>query len=194
VYAGVNTLLVTDGGSSALHDGFCVDPFHYSASGPSAPYYLVPLADAPKSPATLNAATAKDIEDLWAEFYSPAISPSSAAGLQIAIWELVSSNAVANDGLPPDEAFSLDAGQYDYGASQDIASLAAYQGPAANLSALTGPGQDYVIDPVPDAARTLNLLALALGVLALAQPAIAKSMGQMRQPQPIRVSRRWDGR
>jgi hypothetical protein len=189
VYAGVNTLMVSDGESSTIFSGFCIDPFHYSASGPSSPYYLVPLADVPKSPATLNSATAKNIEDLWAEYYSPAISPSSAAGLQIAIWELVSSNAVANDGLPAADAFSLDGGN-DYGASQDLASLATYQGPAANLMGVTGPGQDYVIDPVPDGGGTLHLLALALSALALAQAAIIKNLGPMRQAQAIPVSRR----
>jgi hypothetical protein len=177
VYAGINTPLVTDGSSSATFSGFCIDPFHWSASGPSSPYYEVPLANAPKSPATLNAATAKDIGDLWAEYYSPTMSSSSAAGLQIAIWELVSSNAVATDGLPVADAFSLDDSN-DYGASLDIASLATYDGPVANLIGLTGPGQDYVIDPVPDGGGTFIMLALTLSGLVLARPAIIKHVGQ----------------
>ena len=189
VYAGINTLMVSDGGGGTIYSGFCVDPFHYSASGPSSPYYVVPLADAPKSPATLNAAVAADIADLWAEYYSPTMSASSAAGLQIAIWELVSSNAVAEDGLPPSEAFTLESGT-DYGASEDIASLATYQGPEANLMALTGPGQDYVIDPVSDGGKTFNLLVLTLGALAVAQSAILKSAFQLRKAQAIPVHRR----
>ena len=188
VYAGINTLSVNDGTSSTIYNGFCIDPFHWSASGPSSPYYFVPLDNAPKAPATMNAATALDIADLWEEYYSPTMSSAHAAGLQIAIWELVSSNAVANDGLPASDAFSLD-GANDYGASLDIASLATYHGPAANLMALTGPGQDYVVDSVPDAGGTLLMLALALSAVVLARTAIFKSAGQERRTQAIPVHR-----
>jgi hypothetical protein len=185
VYAGINTLKVTDGTTSTTYSGFCIDPFHWSANGPSSPYFEVPLADAPKFPATLNAATALDIEDLWAEYYSPTMTSCHAAGLQIAIWELVSANAVANDGLSPSDAFSLD-GANDYGASQDIASLATYNGPAANLMALTGPGQDYVVDPVPDGGGTLIMFALTLSALFMARPALIKSVSQLAQAVPAR--------
>jgi hypothetical protein len=186
VYAGINTLRVNNGTSSTVYNGFCIDPFHWSASGPSSPYYIVPLVDAPKSPAKLNAATARDIEDLWAEYYSPTMTSPHAAGLQIAIWELVSSNAVATDHLPAYDAFSLD-GHNDYGASADLASLATYHGPAANLMALTGPGQDYVVDSVPDAGGTFIILTLALAALFLARSAIIKSAVQ--PAQAIRIHR-----
>jgi hypothetical protein len=184
VYAGINTLLINNGKTSTVSSGFCIDPFHWSASGPSSPYYIVPLDDAPKSPAKLNAATALDIEDLWAEFYSPTMTSAHAAGLQIAIWELVSANAVAHDGLPAADAFYLD-GPNDFGASEDIASLATYHGPAAHLLALTGPGQDYVVGKVPDAGGTLLMLALTLGALVLARPAIIKSVAQRQQAIPV---------
>jgi hypothetical protein len=187
VYAGINTLSVTQNGTSTTYSGFCIDPFHWSLGGAQSGYEEVSLANAPKSPAPLNAATATDIGDLWAEYYSPTMSSSSAAGLQIAIWELVSTNAVANDGLSPSYAFSLAPGQSDYGASQDIASLATYNGPSANLIGLTGPGQDYVIDPVPDSGGTFLMLALTLGALVLARPAILNSMDQQRKAQAIQV-------
>jgi len=184
VYAGINTLSVTLNGTSTTYSGFCIDPFHWSASGPTSGYSEVSLADAPKSPASLNAATTTDIEDLWAKYYSPTMSSSSAAGLQIAIWELVSSNAVASDGLSPSMAFSLEAGQSDYGASQDLASLATYTGPEANLIGLTGPGQDYVIDPpnpVPDGGSTFILLAMTLSALYYARIVMDKNAGQLRK-------------
>jgi hypothetical protein len=187
VYAGINTLSVTQNGTSTTYSGFCIDPFHWSLGGAQSGYEEVSLANAPKSPAPLNAATATDIGDLWAEYYSPTMSSASAAGLQIAIWELVSTNAVANDGLSPSYAFSLAPGQSDYGASQDIASLATYNGPSANLIGLTGPGQDYVIDPVPDSGGTFLMLALTLGALVLARPAILNSMDQQRKAQAIQV-------
>ena len=189
VYAGINTLSVNDGTSSTTFSGFCIDPFHWSASGPASGYSMVSLSDAPKAPALLNAATATAIKDLWAEFYSPTMSAYSAAGLQIAIWELVSSNAVVTDGLPASYAFSLNGGN-DYGAALDIASLATYDGPAANLVALTGPGQDYVVDPVPDGGGTFIMLALTLGALAIARPAIIKCAVRPRKTQAVPAVRR----
>jgi hypothetical protein len=199
IYAGINTLSVNNGASTTIYNGFCIDPFHWSASGPVSTYSIVPLVDGPKSPATLNAFTTTEIEDLWEEYYSPTMSSPSAAGLQIAIWELVSSNAVANDGLAAQYAFALDAGQNNYGANQDLASLATYEGPAADLMALTGPGQDYVICmggapiphvSVPDGGGTFIMLALTLSALVLARPAIIKSAGQLRKAQTIPLNRR----
>jgi hypothetical protein len=51
-----------------------------------------------------------------------------------------------------------------------------YTGPQADLVALTGPGQDFVIDPsrrvsvpvsVPDNGSTMTLLGLALAIVVL---------------------------
>jgi len=200
IYAGINTLSVNNGENTTVYSGFCIDPFHWSANGPVSTYSAVPLVDGPKAPATLNAFTATEIEDLWQEYFSPTMSSSSAAGLQIAIWELVSSNAVASDGLAPKYAFALDAGQYDYGASLDLDSLATYDGPAADLTALTGPGQDYVIDMagsgpppnpmVPDGGATSLMLVLTVSVLAFARSAIIKSVGQLQKAKAIPVNRR----
>jgi hypothetical protein len=190
VYAGINTLSINNGVSTTVYSGFCIDPFHWSVSGPSSNYSIVSLANAPKPPATLNAATAIDIEKLWAEYFSPTMSSPSAAGLQIAIWELVSSNAVASDGLPANEAFSIVGN--DYGASADLASLATYAGPFPNLPALTGPGQDYVINgtgsnaTAPDGGGTFIMLALTLSALVLARSALIKSAG--RRLAPVRIS------
>jgi hypothetical protein len=185
VCAGINTLSVNNGTSSTIYNGFCVDPFHWSAVGPTAHYSFVPLPDGPKAPAKLNTATARDIEDLWGEYYSPSMSSYNAAGLQIAIWELVSDNAVANDLLPAYDAFTVEGN--DFGASQDLASLATYHGPTANLEILTGPGQDYVVDPVPDAGGTFLTLALTLGALILARSTMSKNPAQVAQA--IRIHR-----
>lgn len=185
VYAGINTLSVNNNGNVTVYDGFCVDPFHWSAGGPI-PYSLVPLANAPKLPGTLNAATANEISELWSDYFSPVMSPGSAAGLQIAIWELVSSNAVASGQLPANEAFSLAAGQYDFGAAADIASLSTYAGNPTPLEGLTGPGQDYVIDPppagVPDGGETLLMLTMAAAALVCARPAL------LQRATPLKIS------
>jgi hypothetical protein len=197
VYAGINTLSVTGSGADdGVYGGFCIDPFHWSASGPTAGYSIVPLGDAPKSPGTLNASTTLQIEDLWAEFYSPTMSSPSAAGLQIAIWELVSSNAVASHAITPSEAVTFSGNTFS--ARADIASLATYTGPAADLEGLTGPGQDYVIDipvitpprarTVPDGGATFMMLFLSLGTIVLARHAIVERASQFRKLQPIRVN------
>jgi hypothetical protein len=192
IYAGINTLEVTDGTSSTVYNSFCIDPFHWSGgvNVPISGYSTVLLTGAPKSAGqwnvAMNAFTATEIEDLWAEYYSPTMSSPSAAGLQIAIWELVSSNAVATDGLPAADAFSITG--YDYGASVDLASLATYDDSPANLIALTGPGQDYVI-AAPDGGQSFIMLALTVSALVLARPALIKNVSQLQKAKAIPLNR-----
>jgi hypothetical protein len=186
IYAGINTLQVNDNGKITINNGFCIDPFHWSV-GSSPSYYIVPLTGAPKSPAELNAITATEIEELWSEYYSPTMSSPNAAGLQIAIWELVSSNAVVNDGLPAADAFTI-ISSYDSVAANDLDSLANPDLPVANLIALTGPGQDYVI-AVPDGGATSIMLVLTVSALVLARPALIKSASQLREAKAIPVNR-----
>lgn len=149
--AGINKLLV-DGVAA---NGFCIDPFHFALPSSNG-YQFAALASAPKPPGTMGAAKADQISKLWGMAYSPSMTASQAAGFQIALWEIV--------GGPN---FSL-AG-FDYGASNLIASLTSYTGPTAHLIALTGPGQDYVIQDfrVPDAGNTLALLGFASVALVL---------------------------
>lgn len=147
VYAGVNHLLV----SGTVIDGFCVDPFHWSSASPLL-YDVVPLNQAPKAPGTLNSTQASDLCKLWGEFYSPNMSSITAAGMQIAIWEIVAGSRISVIGN-------------DYGAANMISGLTAYTGASADLVGLTGPGQDYVVQrvsvlPVPDHGSTLVLLGL----------------------------------
>lgn len=144
VYAGINQLVV-DG---VPMNGFCIDPFHYSLSSSSG-YSYVPLTSAPKGHA-MDQPTAIKIEELWANYYAPGMSAENAAGLQIAIWELVGAGT-----------FSLVNPAADYGAGTMLGSLGTFSGQPADLIALTGPGQDYVV-PVPDSGTTVALLGLAL--------------------------------
>jgi hypothetical protein len=75
------------------------------------------------------------------------MSNQNAAGLQIAIWELVGgSNFQLNSSL-------------DYGAGDMLAWVNNNPtAPNADLIAVTGPGQDYVIPSVPDGGETVLLL------------------------------------
>src|SRR6476659_7501434 len=112
-------------------DAFCIDPFTMALRS-SPGYKFVPLTKAPEAPFTLSASEATEISDLWAMFYNPGMKENKAAGLQLAIWEIVGGDDFSVIGK-------------DYGASLMLAALRTYSGPSAGLIALTGPGQDYVV-------------------------------------------------
>src|SRR2546423_11243601 len=112
-------------------DAFCIDPFTMALRS-SPGYKFVPLTKAPEAPWTLSASEAIEISDLWAMFYNPGMKENRAAGLQLAIWEIVGGDDFSVIGK-------------DYGASLLLAALRSYSGPGAGLIALTGPGQDYVV-------------------------------------------------
>jgi hypothetical protein len=163
VYAGVLDLIV----NGTPTPGFCIDPWHWSADGPQA-YDSEPLSDAPKSttgstPNPMGATTATEIAQLWKNYYTPTISNDTAAALQIEIWKLV--DAAVTTGT-----FSL-----NYAPSGVLSTLSTMQtwlagnpnAPLANMLALTGPGQDYAVDPVPDGGSTVALLGLGfIGLIA----------------------------
>ena len=159
VYAGINNLLV----NGVATDGFCIDPFHWSATGVQN-YDSEPLSSSPKPPGgPMGPAEATKIEQLWLHAYAPGMTAEQAAGLQIAIWEII--GAGATDGA----TFKLN-GTDDYGASGLLTWVDGNPTAAtANLLGLTGPGQDYVIPnsgggggSVPDGGTTLSLLGGAL--------------------------------
>jgi hypothetical protein len=147
-YAGVVNLLV---GGVAM-DGFCIDPYHFRSSS-TLLYNWVPLTQAPKPPGTMDASQAHLIAALWALAYTPTIGANAAAGLQIAIWEVIGGND-----------FTL-LSSNDYGAAALLLQAQAYSGPLPDLIGLTGPGQDYVVakpKTVPDGGYTVLLLGTAL--------------------------------
>lgn len=159
VYAGVVKLKV----NSVATDGFCIDPFHWSLSG-ALSYTLEPLADGPKAPTStstggMGTATATKIEQLWQQYYTPSISNTNAAGLQIAIWELV--DAALSGGT-----FQL-VSTNDYGAATMLSWVNTHStAPTAAVVAVTGPGQDYAIHgTIPDSGSTA--LLLGVGLLAI---------------------------
>jgi len=129
--AGIKEILV-DG---VQMDAFCIDPFTFALHS-SPGYRFVPLTQAPEAPWTLSVNQATEIRDLWAMFYSPNMTTNKAAGLQLAIWEIVGGDHFTVIGK-------------DYGSGSILAALQSYSGPGANLIALTGPGQDYVVPTPP---------------------------------------------
>jgi hypothetical protein len=154
-YAGVLKLLV-DGVPT---DGFCIDPWHFSSSAPLT-FEEVALGSAPKPPGPMGPEAALAVEQLWAHFYSAAITNENAAALQVAIWEIVDASVVGG-------SFSINS--YDYGASTMLAWLSANpNAAAADLIGLTGAGQDYVVQKVPDGGASVALLGLSfVGLLGL---------------------------
>jgi VPDSG-CTERM motif len=141
----------------------------------------------------MTPAEAETISELWALAY-PLIGadPRKAAALQIAIWEVVGGNQ-----------FHLTSGR-DYGASRLLSIVEApnYAGPRAGLMALTGPGQDFVIDPtdhvsvsvpvpprvpvsVPDTGSTLGLFGLALTGLVVLRLATARRRMSSSEPSKL---------
>lgn len=169
VYAGVLNLSV-DGIATS---GFCIDPWHWS-SGSALSYNVESLDNAPKSannttPNPMGAITALQIQQLWQQYYTPGISNVNAAALQIKIWQLVDL-AVDNGTF---SLISVDGGS-SAAVTAAIDGMTSFlsQNPdaaAANLVAVTGSGQDYVIPSVPDSGATVVLLGVALLGLGLAQ-------------------------
>ncbi len=111
VYAGVVNMLV-DGVATK---GFCIDPFHFSSSS-ALPYESIALADAPKSylpyfSGEMGLAKADQISKLWGMAYSSSMSADAAAGMQLAIWEIVAG-----------DLFKIKSAN-DYGAAALIAQL-----------------------------------------------------------------------
>jgi len=160
-YAGIIDLQV----NGVAVDGFCIDPFHWSISGVQN-YNSVDLSTAPKAPVNgMGATTALEIEQLWEQYFSPTMSSQDAAGLQIAIWELVGGSNFKLDSTP------------DYGAGDMLNWLNNNSSaPGADLIAVTGPGQDYVIpgsgphgQRVPDGGATALLLGFAMAGLFVAR-------------------------
>lgn len=180
VFAGLINLQVN--GVSTV--GFCIDPYHWSVSGPQTDYNMVSLTQAPKPPGgPMDLATATRIEQLWAQYFTQAQGNNGvAAGLQIAIWELVTGTA---SGIPGNTGntgtFVLNGAPADASAdaNADLTWLKANpNAPAANLVGLTSglnangganPGQDYVIQSVPDGGTTVILLGCSLFGLCFAQ-------------------------
>lgn len=174
VYAGVVKLTV-DGTAT---DAFCIDPWHWSSSTPS-PYTVEDLSLAPKSannttPNPMGELTEKKIEQLWEHYYSTGINKVTAAALQLSIWCLVDA-AVSNGTY---SLVSIDADSAAVKTKMAEMNTFLSENPnakRANLVAITGRPQDYVIEAVPDAFSSLALLSLGLGGLALLRRRSARS-------------------
>ena len=107
-------------------DAFCIDPFTMALRS-SPGYKFVPLTKAPEAPFTLSASEAIEISDLWAMFYNPGMKENKAAGLQLAIWEIVGGDDFSVIGK-------------DYGASVMLAALRELFRTGRRVNCPHGPG------------------------------------------------------
>ncbi len=117
----------------------------------------------------MGATAALEISQLWTQYYTSSISNSTAAALQIEIWKIVDA-AVTNGTFHLDSIDGGDSATVLSTMSAMDAFLASNPGAAAaNLVAVTGPGQDYVIlSPAPDSGATAALLGCTfLGLVGL---------------------------
>jgi len=182
VYAGINNLLISvNSGPSFTVQGFCIDPFHYSLPSNRADNdTAVALANAPKSPGPMSATAATELEQLWAKYFSPTMDAQDAASLQVAIWELVAETSNSGAGEPLTfQSDATTAGVVSEAAGELawVENPANINAPTANLIAVTGSGQDYVIE-VPDSGPTLLMLAGSL--MALAAPTILRKQASQK--------------
>ncbi|MGH7996468.1 MAG: beta strand repeat-containing protein [Opitutaceae bacterium] len=155
--------------------GFCIDPWHSSAEDQWLNYEWEALNDGPKMADGMGTTVALEIEQLWDKYYSSNMSDSTAAGLQIAIWNLVTASITAQTNGA--YTYSLDSSN-DYGASAMIAWVEDNpDATAANLYAVSGNGQDYVVSagslpqPIVAAASSTQLLAF----MVYPQPTVASA-------------------
>ncbi len=165
VYAGIVKLTV----NGIPTDGFCIDPFHWSVSGPQS-YDSEPLADGPKPPGgAMGSLAATYIEKLWTQLYSPTMNNATAAELQIAIWDVIASDPASKLN---NVTFTVNGQDYG-GAAAALGIQSDTTTVPANLMAVSGPsGQDYVVPnsggggSVPDGGTTIMLLGGSLCGLA----------------------------
>jgi hypothetical protein len=141
--------------NGVTQDSFCID-LHDSATSSPVAYDVTSVAGAP-DPALgpMGEQKAAAISKLWAMAYSPTMTESQAAALQLAIWDCV-----------VDLDYSVTAGNFrvtgsTYGAQTLLDSLQTYTGSSASLYALTNTQyQDFVTAVPAPGALTLGSLGL----------------------------------
>jgi hypothetical protein len=169
VYAGIYNETI-DG---VFTPSFCIDVAHDVYVGQTFnDYSYAALSAAPDTPAgPMGAATAIDIEKLWAKYYTAAQADSSgvtAAALQVAIWKVEGGGQPLGNGNPGYTVTESDSA----GVSTLVATmLTALPGltAEADLVAIVSPdGQSYVV-AVPEATTMVAgaLLLLPFGASTL---------------------------
>lgn len=126
--------------------GFCIDP----DQAPTKNYVVfdvVPLTDAPDpafTGATITAAKANLLEELWGRYYSKSMTDQQAAEFQLAAWEI----AIETSGTYDISVGSLKSDHLNAGTNALLNSLDG-TGPMASLVALTHPEYQDMLAEIP---------------------------------------------
>jgi hypothetical protein len=169
VYAGIYNETV-DG---VFTHSFCIDVAHDVYVGEVFnDYSYSALASAPATPAgPMGAATAINIEKLWAQYYTAAQADGSgvmAAALQLAIWEIEGGGQLLGNGNP---GYTVTASGNNSVTTETATMLTALTGltAEADLVAIVSPdGQSYVVAvPEPTTMLAGALLLLPFGASTL---------------------------
>jgi hypothetical protein len=167
VYAGIYNETV----NGVFTPSFCIDVAHDVSVGEIFNNYSYStLADAPDTPAgPMGAATAINIEKLWAAYYTTAQSSGvTAAALQLAIWETEGGGQLLGNGAPGYTVTSSGPSSVTSLTATMLATLPSLTA-TADLEAIVSPtGQSYVI-AVPETTTMIAgaLLLLPLGISML---------------------------
>jgi len=169
VYAGIYNETV-DG---VYTHSFCIDVAHDVSVGEIFnDYSYSALASAPATPAgPMGAATANNIEKLWAQYYTAAQADNTgvtAAALQVAIWEIEGNGLPLGNGNPGYTVTESDGAGVSTLVATMLGALPSLTA-KADLQAIVSPdGQSYVVAvPEPTTIIAGALLLLPFGASTL---------------------------
>ena len=147
VYTGVYNIKV----NGIATPSFCIDTVEESSTAAN-PYIVAALKDAPiNSGPTMGATKAADLSKLLGAYWTNSLSNAEAAGLQLAVWEIVAENSMNSYNVTSGTFYAAD-GAVRNQAKIYLDTLSSL-GCAGSFLALTNDGlQDYVVRvPVPGA-------------------------------------------
>lgn len=169
VYAGIYNETI----NGVFTPSFCIDVAHDVYVGEVfTDYSYSALASAPDTPAgPMGAATAIDIEKLWAQYYTAAQADPSgvkAAALQVAIWKVEGGGQLLGNGNPGYTVTESDGAGVSTLVASMLSALPSLTAEADLVAIVSPDGQSYVVAvPEPTTVLAGALLLLPFGASTL---------------------------